>query len=157
MEVRPHVGTIRPHPEFKRTTDLAVIVLETPITPSLTGALLGQGELQAGEPITMAGYGYGEEVGQIFGFRYFRKNRITKVLPEGKVLYEQQGPSLYNGYHGGPCFREDESGQWLVGIASLGTADELALSSTHFHRKWILAEIELASGTVVPGLGSSEP
>ncbi|HLL03786.1 MAG TPA: serine protease [Myxococcaceae bacterium] len=168
MEIRPYMGTIRPHPELKfiqderpsvvpGTADLAVVVLDTPVTPSPAEVLLGHEALQPGELITMVGYGYGDEVGQIFGHRYFRKNQITKLLPEGRALYEQQWPFLYNGFHGGPCFREEENGRWLVGIASLGTADELTVASTHFHQKWILAEIERVSGETTSGSEHRSP
>jgi hypothetical protein len=168
MGIRPQAGKVRPHPGFRLSAsvnssvgagavDLAVIVLDKPISPSPTGARFGRRDLQPGEFITMVGYGYGEEVGQIFGLRYFRKNQLTKVLPEGRALYEQQGPFLYHGYHGGPCFREDENGQWLVGIASKGSADGLALVSTYFHRDWILAEMDLTAGDEAPIPGSSTP
>lgn len=95
----------------------------------------------------MAGYGYGEEFGQIYGLRFFRKNHVTRFSSSsaGRIIYEQQGVFLYNGFKGGPCFREDERGTWLVGVASIGLDRELAFTSTRPYQEWVLAEIQRAS------------
>lgn len=62
------------------------------------------------------------------------------------MLYEQQGAFVYNGYTGGPCFREGESRRWLVGIASVGPDQQLSFTSTYFFRDWLRAELQRAAG-----------
>ena len=150
-------GEVRPHPELRilldeqatvvsNNADLAVILLDQPVESSVPEITLVDSELQVDEALVMAGYGHDKRFGGIFGERYFRKNTITKVPtpPDGHLLYEQHGTYLYNGFPGGPCFREDGSSRRLAGISSVGTDKELSLTSTHFHRDWLQAELEKA-------------
>lgn len=154
-----HEGAVRPHPEFQLLMDgkgsvaseranLATILLDEPVE-DVPNVILSEAEVQAGELLLMVGYASKgeEEVGGIYGIRYFRQNKVAP-LPSpstGRVVYEQQGPSIYNGYPGGPCLREREARLWLVGIASIGSAKELSCTSTSLFRSWLLAEIQTAA------------
>jgi hypothetical protein len=155
-----HKGTIRPHPDFQLVIDekgnvasdhanLATILLDEPVEGFAPASSLPEFEAQVGDPLLMAGYASkGEEdVGGLYGIRYFRKNNVTQAPspPSGRLIYEQQGPYLYNGYPGGPCFREVDTRRWLIGIASIGSKRELSCTSTYFFRDWLLAEIRSAS------------
>jgi hypothetical protein len=158
LRIHTYAGTVRPHPELElildsqdallsSTADLAVIVLEEPVVPPFSGVPLANAEAQPNEVLVMAGFGHGQDAPEIFGARYFRKNRVTSSAApsSGRFLYEQQGPSLHDGYKGGPCFREDGQGQSLVGIASIGSAKELSFTSIPSHRAWVEAELQRAT------------
>jgi hypothetical protein len=87
-------------------------------------------------------------VGGFHGARYFRKNRVVDVNPAqgGRIHYEQQGAYAYNGFDGGPCFREEGQRRWLVGVASARAGGELACTSTILYRDWVLAESQRGEG-----------
>ncbi|HLL00525.1 MAG TPA: serine protease [Myxococcaceae bacterium] len=152
---RVYEGEVRPHRELRivldaqatvvsNHADLAVITLDEPVEGPVPTITLADSEPQANEALVMAGYGHDKRFGGIFGARYFRKNTVTKVPTPftGRLLFEQHGTFLYNGFPGGPCFREDGSSRWLAGISSIGTDKELSLTSTHFHRDWLRAEMQ---------------
>jgi hypothetical protein len=154
---RVYEGEVRPHQELRivldaqatvvsNHADLAVISLDQSVEGLVPTITLTDSELQVDEALVMAGYGHDNRFGGIFGARYFRKNTITKVPTpfSGRLLFEQHGAYLYNGFPGGPCFREDGSSRWLAGISSIGTDKELSLTSTHFHRDWLHAELQRA-------------
>ena len=148
MAFHSYEGDVDPHPELQivldaqanviaNHADLALILLRTPVPREFVGAPLGDREIQSNESLVMTGFGSDEKFGQMLGIRYFRRNKVTSIPGDGRVMYAQQGAYLYNGFAGGPCFRETESGRWLVGIASIGTERELVLTSTFFYRDWI--------------------
>lgn len=147
-------GAVRPHPELRilldrhgaanlNTADLALIVLDEPVSDVPPENSMAKFEVQAGEALTMAGFGSDEVIGGIDGLRYFRKNkdRAVPMQPDGRIVYRQEGAYTYNGFNGGPCFREDVKGRQLVGVASVGTDQELSCTSTYYHRAWLQAEI----------------
>ena len=113
---------------------------------------LNESEVQENETLVMAGYASDRRFGGIAGIRYFRQNKVTLIpeVPDGRILYQQQGSFLYNGYTGGPCFREDENHQWLVGIASIGSDRELSFTSTYFFRDWLRNELQRAATAASP-------
>jgi hypothetical protein len=151
-ETATYEGVVHPHPEFQLVLDekgevladhanLALITLQRPVKRKLPYVSLGQTEVQAGEMLVMSGFGSDERIGQWDQLRYFRTNKVTRSLDAGRFLYEQQGGYLYNGFDGGPSFREHVEGRRLVGIASLGTESQLSLTSTVFYRDWIQSEM----------------
>lgn len=152
--IRRFEGKVRVHPAFilelddqgavlSTHADLAIIILDSPVKESLPRVLFAETEVQEGETLVMAGYGDDPRFRDVPYFRYVRRNKVTQIREgsDGRVLYEQQGAFVYNGYTGGPCFREDESHQWLVGIASAGTEQELSFTSTYFFRSWLRDEL----------------
>lgn len=156
--IRRFEGKVRAHPAFKLElddqgavlsthADLAIIILDSPVKELLLGVPFAEAEVQEGETLVMAGYGDDPRFRDVPYYRYFRRNKVTQIRggSDGKVLYEQQGAFVYNGYTGGPCFREDESQQWLVGIASVGTEQELSFTSTYFFRDWLRDEFRRRS------------
>ena len=161
MRFTSYEGSVRPHPEFiprlensdeakPRHADLAVIVLDGDVKGVPSEPLVDQGDFQTHEPLVMAGYADARNtsaVGGLYGIRYFRKNTITQALEpsEGRVIYQQQGPSIYNGYSGGPCFREDAHQRRLVGIASIGSDRELSFTAVSSYREWLGSEIRRAA------------
>jgi hypothetical protein len=158
FRVRSYRGVVSPHPEFRLLrdgngsvvsswADLALILLEEPMEWEFAQLPLREEESQVGEQLHMAGYGYGTQWGQLYGMRFVRRDPITRASTAGggRVVYEQQGAFLYNGFHGGPCFYEDERGRWLAGIASVGTERELAFTSLLPCQSWLNAGIERAS------------
>jgi hypothetical protein len=145
-------GTVHPHPEFKIVldknsvpvsshADLALIELDTLVEQQFMIAQFHEAEVAANDTLIMVGFGYGQEFGQILGERYIRENKVTQVLESGRVLYEQQGAFVYNGFNGGPCFREDSHGRRLVGIASIGSSHALVFTSISFYREWLRSEL----------------
>lgn len=154
IELKSYKGSVHPHPEFKMEVDghgaivsvkadLAVVVLKQAVAERPPELWLGEEEIQSREELVMAGYGKGEEWGGGFE-RYYRRNKIAGLEGSSKdrFIYEQQGAFLYNGFDGGPCFREQGAQRWLVGIASLGSDKALTLTSTVAHRAWIQSEIQ---------------
>jgi len=151
-------GKVRPHPEFQLTwdeqgsvmasrADLAVIVLDEPMAKEIVAEQFGGGDVKEGETLVMPGYGYGLKWGQLDGIRYTRKDKAVRHAASGggRVVYEQQGGFLYDGFHGGPCFREDERGRRVVGVVSVGTDKETAFTSLHPYQDWLQAEIQRAA------------
>jgi hypothetical protein len=157
IKARVYAGTIRPHPELRISfdesgtilsarADLAVIFLDEPVEDGIPSAVLADTEVRTDEPLVMAGYGYDKNMGGIYGARYSRTNKLaTGQAPlSGRFIYEQQGPYVYDGFSGGPCFREHGANRWLVGISSVGTEKELSFMSTVFFGAWIRSEIQHA-------------
>jgi hypothetical protein len=153
-------GRVRPHPEFaflldnqgairSSRADLATILLDSPSEENLPPVLWAETEVQTDELLVMAGYGQDNRWGGTPGIRYFRTNQVTQVLdaPRGRVLYEQRGAFLYNGYAGGPSFRELGSKRWLVGIAGQGSERELSFTSLRPFKDWLQAEVRHAAGS----------
>lgn len=161
MSFNSYEGTVRLHPEFTPASensdpakpghaDLAVIVLDEAVKGVPSEPLMEQGEIQTRESLVMAGYADARghrAVGGLYGIRYFRKNIVTRVLApeEGRVLYQQQGPYIYNGYSGGPCFHEGAQQHLLVGIASVGSDQELSFTRVSQYRDWLQAEVRRAA------------
>jgi hypothetical protein len=155
---RAYRGTVRPHPEFQLTwdeqgtvvasrADLAVIVLDEPVASEIAAEQFEGGEAKAGETLVMTGYGYGLRWGQLDGIRFTRRDKVMQPAASGggRVVYEQQGAFLYEGFHGGPCFREDELGRRLVGVVSVGTEKETAFTSLHPYQDWLRTELQRAA------------
>jgi hypothetical protein len=151
-------GRVRPHPEFQLTwdeqgtvvasrADLAVIVLDEPVASEIAAVQFEVGEVRTGETLLMTGYGYGLKWGQLDGIRFTRRDKVLQPAASGggRVVYEQQGGFLYDGFHGGPCFREDELGRWLVGVVSVGSEKETAFTSLHPYQDWLRTEIQRAA------------
>jgi hypothetical protein len=156
-------GKVRVHPSFKleldeqgavlsTQADLAIIVLDAPVKQEVPHIPFPETEVQENEMLVMAGYGDDPRFRDIDGIRYFRHNKVTRAIKgsSGKVLYEQQGAFVYNGYTGGPCFREAKNQRWLVGIASIGSEQELSFTSTHAFRDWLHAELQRVSAADAP-------
>jgi hypothetical protein len=169
MRFSSYEGAIFLHPEFKPHfedsgpakpghADLAVIILDEAVKGVLPEVLMEQGELQPQESLIMAGYAddrNSRAVGGLYGVRYFRKNTVTQVLAseEGRALYQQHGPFIYNGYAGGPCFREDAHQRLLVGIASIGSDQELSFTSVSPFRDWLRSEVRRSATQTPPDSG----
>jgi hypothetical protein len=154
MEFRIYRGTVRPHPRLQVVlserqdvvsahADLAAILLDNPIDGEVALVQLARTEAQLGEALVMAGYAHDAKrgFGGVYGVRYFRKNLVTRTVTDGRGSYRQQGPYLWDGYTGGPCFREDATGQRLVGVASKGADEELVFTSVVSFRGWVEAEL----------------
>ena len=69
-----------------------------------------------------------------------------------RILYKQQGTFIYNGYDGGPCFRERTARRWLVGVASARAGQELSCTSTLVYRDWLLKELSQVRQARAAGL-----
>jgi hypothetical protein len=157
LQATIYAGTIRPHPDLQLVFDnsgaivsahanLAVLLLDEPVEGGIQSATLADTEVMEGEHLVMAGYGYGKHIGGSYGARFYRTNKVVKAQTPsaGRFIYEQQGAYLYNGFDGGPCFREHGAERWLVGISGAGTEEELPLTSTVFFGAWIKSEIARA-------------
>jgi hypothetical protein len=155
--LRAYEGNVRAHPWLElrvdsrgivtsRRADLAVIFLKEPVKQRLAEVLLPGAEVREGETLIMAGYGGDEIRRREHDVRYYRKNKATRSPGSGedRILYEQQGAYVYNGFAGGPCFREERGGRWLVGIAGTGSGEELSCTSTFVYREWVRGEMQRA-------------
>jgi hypothetical protein len=156
-------GSVRTHPELKLSADprgfratradLAVIILDEPVQEHFEEARLAGSEVREGEELIMSGYGQDEAMGGELAARYYRKNKVTRAPGRGddRILYEQQGAYVYNGFAGGPCFREERGRRWLMGIAGIGSAEELSCTSLHVHREWVRGEMRRLDSSVGKG------
>lgn len=149
-ETQVHEGAVHPHPEFgllldaagrvsSIKADLALVQLQEPVEGNVQGPSWADAAAREGESLVMTGYGRGGPTGGLYGLRFFRKNVVTRASIPGdeRVLYAQQGAYLYNGFDGGPCFREAGQERWLVGIASLGSGKELTFTDLHAYQAWL--------------------
>lgn len=156
MEFQAYEGAIRVHPEFELRTDLqgnqvssradlALIVLEAPVREQVGSTRLPDREVQKGESLIMAGYSQDDPrlSGGIYGVRYVRKHRALEApaTEPGRVRYDRSSPFVALGYAGGPCIREDAKGQWLVGIATKDSEEELSCTSVYVFLDWLRAEV----------------
>ncbi len=157
MEFRIYRGTVRPHPQLNvvfdergavvsSDADLAAIPLDEPVGGEVSAVPLARTEAQPGESLIMAGYAHDGARGSVgvYGVRYFRKNLVTNPVTNRRGFYQQQGPYLWDGYTGGPCFREDADGRWLVGVAGKAVGEELVFASVVFFRGWLDEELRRA-------------
>lgn len=157
-QLRNHEGTVRAHPRLElrvdsrgrvisRKADLAAIFLKDPVQGHFNEALLPETEVHEGEPLVMVGYGDDEFGRGTHDVRYYRKNKaIRPPMPgDDRILYEQEGAYVYNGFAGGPCFREESAGRWWVGIAVAGSEENFACTSIYAHREWVHEEMQRAA------------
>lgn len=166
MEFQAYEGAVRVHPEFELRTDLqgnqvssradlALIVLKTRVTEQVESIRLPDREIHAGESLIMTGYSQDDPrlSGGIYGIRYIRRHEALKTLPRaaGRVLYDRSSPFVTLGYAGGPCIREDAKEQWLVGVATKDSEEELSCTSVYAFLDWVRAEVMKAEAPV-PGL-----
>jgi hypothetical protein len=161
MQFETRRGQVHLHPGFEifldaqesvvsSHADLAVILLDEPVKTRVSYVSLANTESQAHESLVMVGYGNDKRLGGLYGMRYFRKNEVTRSRGDGRFLYEQQGAFVYNGFNGGPCFREQGNDRWLAGIAILGSDKELSFTSTYFYRAWLQTELQQADSARLP-------
>ncbi len=159
MESRTYEGVVRPHEELKilldaqgnvvtSKADLALIRLEHAVEGA--GAIqLPSSEVQKEEVLIMVGYGANKTDPEeaMPGFRRYGTNTVTQVLPpeEGLFVMERDGAHSYAGDSGGPCFREDKKGRWLVGISARGTGKVSKFTSTYRYKAWLEQEMKLAA------------
>jgi hypothetical protein len=164
LRIRSYEGQVRPHPDFQirfdasgeeqtSRADLSVILLDQPVELPMPGVPLADSEVQPHESLIMAGYGHDRVVGSRHGARYFRESQVLRAptSAEERALYTQQGSSLYEGFDGGPCFREQGQEQWLVGITGLKMREGLSFTSIFTYRDWLRAELQRAHAGGTPG------
>ncbi|WP_224244257.1 trypsin-like serine protease [Hyalangium gracile] len=159
MLPRIYQGSVRPHGELKihldaqdnvvsSRADLALILLEEAVAGVGVAQLAGS-EVRQEEALVMVGYGADKtDLGEAMpGFRRYGTNAVTQVRPpeEGLFVMEKEGAHSYAGDSGGPCFREDKKGRWLVGISARGTGKVSRFTSTYRYKAWLEQEIKLAA------------
>ena len=151
-------GEIHVHPDFKfhpngkgeaiaSHADLAVILLDEPVTLGIPKVHLPVKEVQEGESLVTVGFGNERGLSRRHGVRYFRQGKITQMPSpqDGRVLYEPVGDYFNTSYKGGPCFLEVGEKRWLVGIVGPGTDQEMSFTSVHFHRNWVRSKLAQAA------------
>ncbi len=125
------------------TADLAVIRVKEPLKNISVDFKLPRGEVSLNEPLVVVGYGDTVYKRGDAGLRHFGRNVVTdihlSVDGNGAFVFRAEGAHALAGDSGGPCFREDKDGRWLVGInsghASGGTRSWF--TSTFHYRAWI--------------------
>jgi hypothetical protein len=131
--------------------DLAVVLLEQPVKGVKIDIRLPKAEVALDESLIMVGYGGTEHGGKDGGRRRFGRNVVTDIQlsvgGNGAFAFRALGAHTHGGDSGGPCFREDRGGRWLVGI-NVGSANAGAISlftSTFHYRNWIEERIREAN------------
>jgi hypothetical protein len=150
-----HRGKVRPHPNLKivlddhaatlsSTADLAVILLDHPVSTHFQPAQLAKEAAQAGESVIIVGYGQDETSELILGVRRFGNKKITGSSDEGGFLERQGLPALNSG-SGEPCLRQGGKNVMLVGLAGRYSGDKPTFMSVPFYRTWLISEIRRAA------------
>jgi trypsin len=131
--------------------DLAVVLLEQPVKGVKVDFRLPKAEVSLDESLIMVGYGDTRHQGQDGGRRRFGRNVVTDIQlsvgGNGAFAFRAAGAHTHGGDSGGPCFREDKGGRWLVGI-NMGHANAGAISlftSAFHYRAWIEQRIREAN------------
>jgi hypothetical protein len=150
-------GSVHPHPQFElrldaqgnimiSNADLAVVRLDTPVQSNIPPIRLAEKPAQAGETMTVVGYGYIEPLGGMDGKRRFNREKVLRPLdPDGKrAVFGQPDLHAYKGDTGGPCLRETGHGPELLGISSRGLGREPTFTSTAPYWVWLSEQIRLA-------------
>jgi hypothetical protein len=155
-----YAGRVRVHPAFtpqfdgqgelvSSHADLAVIQLDEPAQERPMEVRWAKTGARLQEWLVMVGFGQQVEGGGFPGVRYSRRNTVTHVSaePQGPFDYEQQGAFLYEGFPGGPCFREERQERWLLGIASQGSKRGLSCTSLSPYQAWLKSEVQRVKAT----------
>lgn len=125
------------------TADLAVVRLKEPLKNIPVDFKLPRGEVSLNESLVVVGYGDTSYKRGDAGLRHFGRNVVTdihlSVDGNGAFVFRAEGAHALAGDSGGPCFREDKDGRWLVGVnsghASSGTRSWF--TSAFHYRAWI--------------------
>jgi secreted trypsin-like serine protease len=154
-------GTVRPHENFEAildneqvvtgaTSDLAVVFLDQPLERVPLGYQLMSSSVEIDDELIVVGYGHTHAENTNGGRRFFGRNTVTQKgrsnltnLKDKDIvfLFEVPGAHAFAGDSGGPCFREDGQGRWLVGIVSQGNGRVSRFTSLHPHLLWLKDQI----------------
>jgi secreted trypsin-like serine protease len=157
-------GTVRPHENFEalfdddmsvmgQTTDLAVILLDEPMERVPLGFQLASSAVEIDDELAVVGFGRTEMEKESQGRRFFGRNTVTQKsrsnltnLKDKDIVFqfERRGTHVLAGDSGGPCFREDGQGRWLVGIVSQGNGGLSRFTSLHPHLLWLKDQLARA-------------
>jgi secreted trypsin-like serine protease len=150
-------GKVRVHPGFRaemedgrlksNVADLAVVRLEKPVEGLKIDFKFPTQEVSIDEQLTLVGFGETRYNGKDDGTRRVGHNSVTDIVLSsrgpGSFLFRDPGAHTHAGDSGGPCFRENSEGRWLVGINS-GHANggKVSLFTSTFHyRAWIAEQL----------------
>lgn len=158
-------GVVRPHENFAAlldddmsvlgaTSDLAVVLLEKPMENVPLGFQLTSSAVEIDDELVVVGYGNTKvEQKEPEVRRFFGRNTITQKshsnltnMKDKDIVFafERRGTHVFPGDSGGPCFREDGQGRWLVGIVSQGNGNLSRFTSLHPHLLWLKDQIAKA-------------
>jgi hypothetical protein len=148
-------GKVQPHPDFKllidarnnvifSRADLALIVLDIPVSAEFPAALLTEAGVKGDEPIVMVSYGYDLGRGTLGGDRRIKEYKVTRLPGPGedRVLFHQPQRDTYTGDSGGPCFQQSTEDLSVVGISSRSLGSEPAFTSLKPYHAWIRDAIQ---------------
>jgi hypothetical protein len=148
-----YYGKVKVHPDLKvvlnqeggtisSKADVAVALLERPVEDASLPVRISDSEVNAGETIYMAGYGYDATTDLIYGVRRFGHKRVKSVPMGGSdnVLLEAHGGAFTTG-SGEPCLRQEGAGVALVGVSGKMFGSASSCTSLDAHRAWLSAEL----------------
>ena len=165
MVLQTQQGTVRAHENFVAllnddmsvmgaTSDLAVVLLEKPMENVPVGFQLTNSAVEIDDELVVVGFGNTKvEQKKPESRRFFGRNTVTQKSRSNltnmkdkdiSFQFERRGTHAYSGDSGGPCFREDGQGRWLVGIVSLGTEGISRFTSLHPHLLWLKDQLARA-------------
>ncbi|KFE65371.1 hypothetical protein DB31_1487 [Hyalangium minutum] len=126
------------------TADLALILLEEPLTGAFRPVPLAAKEVELNDFVTIVGYGYDEIADGFNGDRRFSKNKVKEFASagQGRVLIEQPGRQAYRLDSGGPCLREGPQGATLAGVSSRHLGQGAAFTSVVPYRTWLHTQMQ---------------
>jgi secreted trypsin-like serine protease len=157
MVAQSRQGVVHPHQGFRAhlgeggivmeaTADLAVVLLDSPMENVAMGFTLTASEVDIDQEFVAVGYGYRDLKKRDSGKRFYGRNIVTgkgrsnlsdRRDKDISFLFEMPGAHVFAGDSGGPCFREDGQGRWLVGIVSQGNGKISRFTSIYPHLLWL--------------------
>lgn len=161
-------GKTRPHPHMKvlldaqssvlsSDADLAVIVLEKtaqglPLPVPLAGT-----EVEAGDVVLLAGYGFDATTDLIHGVRRSGQKKVIRAPEEDgdEVRLEAAGGDYTSG-SGDPCMRQEKNGVSLVGVSGQAPGATSSMTRLSPYRGWLASELRRAESETSTG-GATPP
>jgi len=143
-------GTVRAHPGFtglaniqeagSTSPDLAVVMLDQPVTSWIRPVRLALDEPKPGELITIVGYGQDETSDLTFGFRRFGRKKLM-ALRQGQGILEQQGLVALSSEGGASCLLEANQEAMLIGLISVYSDETPTFTRVYQYRDWLRPEL----------------
>jgi hypothetical protein len=115
------------------------------LPPDFQPVRLAREDAEAGEVLSVVGYGYDPGGGMDF-FRRFTREKVQTSAGDDRLFFGSMDSASNKSDTGGPCLRETKRGLELVGISQRGLGRVPAFTRIAPYREWLEEQIRLATG-----------